>query len=204
MNFFNKNSGLVEELAQCKQQCEASENLIKAFSRSMAIIEFSPSGDILKANENFLVTMGYEQNQIVDKHHSIFCTQELVASAEYKEGWRKLASGQATEGQFKRVTNQGKEIWLAASYCPVLDNQGHVTKVVKIAADVSRTVHAMHDLKAQVNAVSRAMATIEFDTQGNILTANDNFLQTTGYTAAELEGQHHRIFWSYQYHWPLA
>jgi methyl-accepting chemotaxis protein len=194
MGIFKNTRALSEQLAQSTQQCQAMEDLVNAFSKSMAIIEFSPNGDILSANENFLSTMGYESNQVIGRHHSIFCPKELVASAEYKEIWRKLASGEAIKGEFMRVTSDGKEIWLAASYCPVIDSQGHVTKVVKIASEVTKTVQSMHELRAQVNAISRSMATIEFDINGNILHANDNFLQTMGYTAAELEGQHHRIF----------
>jgi len=196
MGFFNKSNQLVDQLAQSKQQCEASDNLVRALSSSMAMIEFTPNGDILTANQNFLSTMHYELNQIVGHHHSMFCSKELVASTEYKEVWRDLSNGIAIKGEFMRLTSQGKEIWLAASYCPVLDCQGQVTKIVKIASDVTDTVQAMHELNAQVKAVSRSMATIEFDTSGNILRANDNFLQTMGYTESELKGQHHRMFCS--------
>jgi len=198
MGFFNKNNHLLEELEQSKKHCEASEDLVKALSSSMAMIEFTPSGDILTANQIFLSTMHYELNQIVGRHHSMFCPKKLVASEEYKELWRDLGKGKAIKGEFMRLTSKGKEIWLAASYCPVIDSLGHVSKIVKIASDVTATVQKMHDLNAQVKAVSRSMATIEFDTEGNILLANDNFLQTMGYSATELVGQHHRIFCSHE------
>jgi methyl-accepting chemotaxis protein len=196
MGFFNKNNHLIEELEQSKKQCEASQDLIKALSSSMAMIEFTPNGDILTANQNFLATMHYELNQIVGRHHSMFCPKELVTSTEYKSVWRELGKGKAIKGEFMRINSQGKKIWLAASYCPIVNSQSQVTKIVKIASDVTETVQTMHELNAQAKAVSRSMATIEFDTNGNILLANDNFLQTMGYSATELEGQHHRIFCS--------
>jgi methyl-accepting chemotaxis protein len=118
----------------------------------------------------------------------------MLQSAEYKQLWRNLGEGQAMTGEVMRITSQGNEIWLAASYCPVINGQGQVTKVVKIASDVTNTVTKMHELDAQVKAVSRSMATIEFDVKGNVLLANNNFLQTMGYSASEIEGQHHRMF----------
>lgn len=196
MGFFNKNNHLIEELEQSKKQCNATHDLIKALSSSMAMIEFTPSGDILTANQNFLDTMQYDLNQIVGRHHSMFCPKELVASKEYKDVWRDLAAGKAIKGEFMRINSQGKKIWLAASYCPFVNSQGQVSKIVKIASDVTETVQTMHELNAQAKAVSRSMATIEFDPNGNILLANDNFLQTMGYSTTELEGQHHRIFCS--------
>lgn len=196
MGFFNNNSHLIEELEEAKKHSQANQELTNALSSSMAMIEFTPSGNILTANQNFLDTMHYKLSQIVGQHHSMFCTKKLVASDEYKSVWRELAKGKAVKGEFMRITSQGDEIWLAASYCPVLDNQGSVYKVVKIASDVTNTVQTMHNLNAQVKAVSRSMAIIEFDTKGNILEANDNFLETMGYSAAELKGQHHRLFCS--------
>jgi len=196
MGFFNRNSHLIEELAESKKLCESGHDLVNALSSSMAMIEFTPDGDILTANQNFLSTMQYELNQIVGHHHSLFCSKKLAASDEYKRMWRDLGNGKAIKGEFMRINSQGNEIWLAASYCPVLNKEAQVTKIVKIASNVTETVQTMHELNAQVNAVSRSMATIEFDTKGNILLANDNFLQTMGYSESELEGQHHRIFCS--------
>lgn len=194
MGFFSNNNHLIEELEQLKKQCQISKELSDALSSNMAMIEFTPTGTILTANQNFLATMDYSLKQIVGQHHSIFCPKELVSSSEYKEVWQDLANGKSIKGEFMRLTSQGKEVWLAASYCPVSDSQGEVYKVVKVASDVTETVQKMHDLNAQAMAVSKSMATIEFDTDGNILQANDNFLQTIGYTAAEIVGKHHRMF----------
>lgn len=196
MEFFKKNTRLIEQLEQCQQKCRENDNFMSSLSSSMAIIEFSPSGEILTANQNFLSTMQYELHQIQGQQHKMFCPQELVQSSEYSEFWRNMANGKAIKGEFLRISSQGDEIWLAASYCPVTDSNGRVIKVVKIASDVTETVQKMHALNAQAKAVSRSMATIEFDPKGNILSANDNFLSAMGYSIKDLEGQHHRIFCS--------
>ena len=196
MGFFSKNNHLVDELAESLKQKQKHEALIDAFSLSMAIIEFTPDGKILTANDNFLQTMEYKLSDIVGKHHSMFCSADLVKSQEYKTVWQDLGNGKAIQGEFLRITRSGRNIWLAASYCPVLDQDGQVEKVVKIASDVSASIQSMHELKSQTEAVSRSMATIEFDLSGKILKANDNFYQTMGYTESEIVGQHHRIFCS--------
>lgn len=195
MGLFSKNNHL-EELTEALKQKQNYQAVINAFSISMAIIEFTPDGKILTANDNFLQTMEYNLAEIVGKHHRIFCPADFVRSQEYKTVWQDLSSGKASQGEFLRITHSGNNIWLAASYCPVFDQDGHVEKIVKIASNVTVTVQAMHELKAQSEAVSRSMAKIEFDTDGKILSANDNFYQTMGYTESEIVGQHHRIFCS--------
>jgi methyl-accepting chemotaxis protein len=196
MDFFNKKNRLTEELAEALKQKQSADALMASFSISMAIIEFTPEGKILTANDNFLQTMEYSLQEIVGKHHSTFCTNDLVKSPEYKDFWSNLSKGNATNGEFLRITRSGNRIWLAASYCPVFDQNGRVEKVVKIASDVTHTLNSMHELKAQTEAVSRSMATIEFDTTGKILNANENFYQTMGYSETEIIGQHHRLFCS--------
>lgn len=196
MAFFSKKNDLSAELNQVTQQKKSVESVITAFSKSMAMIEFDPQGNILTANENFLQTMEYSLQDIVGQHHRIFCKPDLVNSQEYKDLWTNLANGTPTNGEFLRVTRSGSNIWLAASYCPVLDENGRVEKVVKIASDMTNTVQSMHELKAQSEAVSRSMATIEFDIKGNILAANENFYQTMGYVESEIIGRHHKMFCS--------
>ncbi|MEK6481427.1 PAS domain S-box protein, partial [Catalinimonas sp. 4WD22] len=124
-----------EELQISKAE---SEQIQKAVDTSFAAIEFTPDGTILKANDNFLQTVGYtDQNEIVGKHHRIFCDQEYVRSAEYENFWIDLAKGNTNAGEFERVTKSGKRIWLSASYTPVRDSVGNIVKVIKIATDIT-------------------------------------------------------------------
>jgi methyl-accepting chemotaxis protein len=168
--------------------------IIEALDRSLAVIEFSPDGYILDANNNFLNTVGYSLNEIKSKHHSLFVDDTEASSAEYKSFWSNLAAGKFNQGEFKRVTKQGDRIWLQATYNPIFDNDGRVVKVIKFASDITKDKLMSADMSGQIEAIHKSQAVIEFDTQGVILEANDNFLQTMGYSLNEIKGKHHSIF----------
>jgi methyl-accepting chemotaxis protein len=160
----------------------------------MAMIQFTPDGTILTANDNFLAVMGYQLDEIVGKHHSLFCNSQTKKSEQYKSFWQNLAAGKAAKDQFVRITKSGQEIWLEASYCPVFDENNRVIKVVKVASDISAFVTSTHDLKSQRNALSRSQAIIEFDLDGNVLAANENFLQAVGHQLEDVIGKPHSMF----------
>ncbi len=171
-----------------------SDFILNAISNQMALIQFSPDGTILDANENFLAAMEYTLPAIQGKHHRIFCNKKTQDSEAYKHFWDKLSNGIAFKDQILRVTQSGKEVWLEASYCPVFDENNQVIKVVKIASDITDLVNSTHELKSQKDALSRSQAIIEFDLEGNVLTANDNFLHTMGFELNQILGTHHSQF----------
>ena len=160
----------------------------------MALIEFQPDGTILNANSNFLSLMGYTLAEVRGQHHRLFCEPGQSSSREYSEFWRRLASGEFVSERFLRRDKQGREIWLEGSYNPVLSASGRVEKVVKIAADISVQVRMEQEQNSLINAINRSMAMIEFNLQGEVLTANDNFLNTMGYRLEDIRGKHHRLF----------
>ena len=167
---------------------------LMAFDRSQALIEFKPDGTILTANKNFLEAVGYTLDEIRGKHHSIFVTERLRESDEYKEFWRDLGCGEFKSGAYKRVAKSGDLIWIQASYNPVFKAGGKVEKVVKIATEITEAKLRSLDHAGQIEAVSKSQAVIHFDLDGNILGANENFLNTVGYTLGEIQGRHHSIF----------
>ncbi|MBI6620591.1 PAS domain-containing methyl-accepting chemotaxis protein [Pseudomonas corrugata] len=189
---FNKT--LKNELTARTADLETYKGLVGALERSMAVIEFSPDGKVLRANANFLNTMGYREDQLAGLSHRNFCTPALTGSAQYREFWDRLRAGQFVSGTFQRISGDGRHVWLEASYNPVLDEQGKVSKVVKYALDVTARVASDAEIRGRLAALDRAMAVIEFDLGGNILTANDNFLHTMNYSLAEIKGKHHRLF----------
>ncbi|KXI29783.1 hypothetical protein AX660_07030 [Paraglaciecola hydrolytica] len=199
MGFFNNNKQLVAELAQYKAKFDIDEAVLKAMYGAMAVIEFTPTGQVLFANPLFLKTMNFSAEQVVGKHHSMFCKKSYVSSQEYKVFWDDLAKGKGCNGEFQRMSRTGNEVWLAASYIPVIDSTGNVLKVIKIASDVTESIVQMHLLKSESQAVSRSMAVAEFDLSGNLLEANENFQQTLGYTASELKGMNHKSFCKREY-----
>lgn len=167
---------------------------MQAFHRSQAIIEFEPDGTILNANENFCQATGYAQHEVVGKHHSIFMHTEDKETPEYRRFWADLGKGMFNAGKFRRVGKAGNEIWIQASYNPVLDKTGRVKSVIKIASDITEE-QLDHTVKnGLVAAINRSQAVIEFDLEGNILFANDNFLAGLGYRLDEIQGRHHSMF----------
>lgn len=168
--------------------------VLEAFSRSQAIIEFSPDGTILTANPNFLAAVGYDLNEIAGKHHRMFVEPSFADSAQYRTFWEGLTRGEFQAGTFKRLGKGGKEIWVQASYNPVFNAKGQVARIVKIASDVTEQTHAASNAAGQLAAIGRSQAVIEFDLDGTILTANPNFCDALGYSLADIQGKHHRMF----------
>lgn len=188
---FNRHKTALVDLQNTINQ---QAGLLEAINRSMAVIEFDVDGVVLRANDNFLKTMGYTREQVIGQPHRHFCSPEFARGNQYTELWSRLKSGQFQSGTFERIDSQGRPIWLEASYNPIKDDSGRVVKVVKYAMDVTAKVQQESEANAKLQAIDRAMAVIEFDLDGNILTANQNFLTRMGYTLAELKGKHHRLF----------
>ena len=172
---------------------------VDAISASQAMIEFTPDGIILDANDNFLSAVGYERHEIVGFHHSMFVEKNLAQSDEYQAFWRSLAAGKHDARVYKRIRKDGSEIWIQASYNPMKDRHGHTYKVVKIATDITDQMLRDAEKAGQIEAISRSQAVIEFELDGTIVTANQNFLDALGYSLPEIQGQHHRMFVDAEY-----
>lgn len=172
----------------------AQQATLDAFSRTQAMIEFKPDGTILTANENFLNAMGYQLDEIQGEHHRMFVDPEYADSDEYRRFWRDLGAGEPQVSEFLRFGKNGREVWIQASYNPVLNSAGKVTKVVKIATDISEQKKRNADIEGQLNAINKSQAVIHFELDGTILDANDNFLSAMGYTLKEVVRKHHSMF----------
>ena len=151
-------------------------------------------GTIITANENFLKTMGYSLAEIQGKHHSMFVEPAMRESAEYREFWAKLNRGEYSAAEYKRIGKGGKEVWILASYNPILDERKKPFKVVKFATDVTEQKLSTANLAGQIAAIGKSQAVIEFNMDGTIITANENFLGAMGYTLDEIRGRHHSMF----------
>ncbi|MDF0601016.1 PAS domain-containing methyl-accepting chemotaxis protein [Psychromarinibacter sp. C21-152] len=173
---------------------DGAQSRLDALDRSQARIEFEPDGTIRMANENFLKTMGYGREEIVGKHHRIFVSEQERRSDAYGSFWRELAEGQFKAGEFRRIGKNGREIWLRASYNPILDAKGRVTGVVKMASDVTADKHEALLAESRLKSLDASQAIIGFAQDGTIRTANANFLNAVGYTLEEIKGRHHSIF----------
>ena len=167
---------------------------IAAISRAQAVIEFNMDGTIIAANENFLRAMGYTLGEIQGKHHSMFVVPEDRGSATYREFWARLNRGEFQAAEYKRLGKGDKEIWILATYNPILDEAGKPFKVVKFATDVTEQKLRAADSDGQIAAIRKSQAVIEFNMDGTIRTANQNFLDAMGYTLGEVQGKHHSMF----------
>jgi len=171
-----------------------SAAVVQAISKSMAVIEFNPDGTIITANPNFLAALGYSLAEIQGQHHRMLVEAAYRESTAYRTFWKELAAGVFHAGKYKRIGKQGREVWIEASYNPVFDENKKVCKVIKFATDITTVYRHSLEAEAKIKAIGLSLAVIEFNMDGTIITANENFLGTMGYSLAEIQGQHHRMF----------
>jgi methyl-accepting chemotaxis protein len=175
-------------------QDRTNADTMAALRQSQAIIEFAPDGTIIGANENFLAVMGYDLAEVAGRHHSVFLEPDYAASAAYRDFWSKLAKGEFQRLRFKRIAKGGREVWIEASYNPLRGADGLVYRIVKVASDVTGHHQDYVDARGQISAISRSQAVIEFELDGTIINANENFCRALGYRPEEITGRHHRMF----------
>jgi methyl-accepting chemotaxis protein len=174
---------------------------LEAINRSNAIIYFDLGGTILGVNDVFLDAMGYgkgNHDDIIGKHHSIFVCDDYARTLEYEKFWDILRSGKYYQGEFERRKKDRSLINLQATYNPIFDEDGKITKIMKIATDISLIVNS----QKQIEAINRSTALISFNIDGFITEVNSIFLETMGYNANEKDkviGKHHSVFVSYEY-----
>ena len=174
---------------------------LEAINRSNAIIYFDLNGVILGVNDVFLEAMGYgkgNHDDLIGKHHSIFVCDDYSRTLEYEKFWDILRSGKHYQGEFERRKKDGSLINLQATYNPIFDEDNKITKIMKIATDISLIVNS----KKQIDAINRSTALISFNIDGFITDVNPIFLETMGYNANEKNkviGKHHSVFVSYEY-----
>ncbi|PTS75925.1 hypothetical protein DBR07_13715 [Aeromonas sp. HMWF036] len=193
------NSKLKAELQQCQDQLLEQQGFFDAVHGSVATITFTPDGTVLAANDLFLNVVGFSAPEVIGQHHRIFCDKLYAQSSDYQQFWADLKQGRSRTGVFQRFNKRGEAIWLEATYFPV-KLRGVVTKVIKIAADITEHHLQLLSQQAVVAALDRSLAVIEFTPGGEVIAANGNFLHTMGYTLAQVLGQHHRIFCDDQFY----
>ena len=168
-----------------------SEAKMRALDLSQAVIEFDLSGRVLAANENFLRIFNYTLDQVVGRHHLMFCEEAHVRTPAYAEFWRSLGEGRFRAGQFKRVDSLGRDVWLQASYNPVMDADGRLFKIVKFATDITDQKRRNADFEGVVTAIKRSVAVIEFDLKGRVLDVSPRMASILEYPPEDLIGEHH-------------
>ena len=197
--FINSIANQIPQIKKLLDEMTSLRGQYEAINKSQGVIEFTPEGIILKANINFLNTVGYAEQEVVGQHHRMFADPAFAATAEYKEFWTKLARGDFDQGQYKRIAKGGEEIWLEASYNPIFDTKGKVLKIVKYATNITAQKYKTIESDGQIAAIKRSQSIIELSLDAKVITVNDNFLAVLGYTLAEAVGQNHSTFVTPEY-----
>ncbi|MGU0197500.1 methyl-accepting chemotaxis protein [Enterobacter roggenkampii] len=177
-----------------KKFIHSSEPVLKALQDHAAFIEFSTDGVIYDVNKKFLDVVGYERDELIGQHHRIFCDEDYVKSTDYESFWLKLSAGYSFSDKFMRYKKDGSIIWLEANYIPIKSRGGKVKSIIKIASDITERIVIALEKDALLKAASLSMGMITFYPSGHIITANDNFLNATGYSLADIQGKHHSLF----------
>ena len=187
----NVNLNAQNELAQ-KIEAESIkyESQLAAIAKSSGVIEFSMDGKVIAANTIFLNIIGYSLDEVIGKHHRVFVDSAYVKSEAYQQFWAKLNNGETITGEFRRLTKEGKEVWLQASYNPILDATGKPYKVVKYATDITEQKLKNIDFAGQIDAIGKSQGVIELDLNGKVLKVNAIYLNMLGYTESELLDHH--------------
>lgn len=194
MSFFSRNPKQVDTPTPQQLHDIKSRQILEGLKASIAFIEFTPNGEILDANDNFLNVIGYSLDEIKGQHHRIFCDEAYTRTSDYSTFWSQLASGKSLSDRFLRFTRDNEPIWLEATYNPIKDDFGNVISVVKMATDVTQHVNKANVQDGILTALDRSMATISFNLDGSIVDANDNFLKTVGYRLEDVRGKSHAMF----------
>jgi len=185
------NENAQKELAgKVKEQSAQYEGQLAAISKSTGVIEFSMDGKVIAANDIFLKVLGCSLSEAVGQHHGAFVDAAYRTSNDYKIFWEKLNRGESITGEFQRVGKNGKDIWLQASYNPILCAAGKPYKVVKYATDITEQKIRNADFEGQISAIGKSQGVVEISLDGMILKANEVYLNMLGYTEQALLGQH--------------
>ncbi|MEO0400055.1 MAG: PAS domain-containing methyl-accepting chemotaxis protein [Pseudomonadota bacterium] len=169
-------------------------DLVGALNQSHAIAEFDVHGGLITANTVFLKTFGYRRADIKGKDHASFVSADGGVSTAENDLWRSLEGGAVVSARFKRVKKNGDALWLQATYTPVIDRQGTVSKIIHVGVDVTDDERRKIENQGKIDALNRSTAVIVYDPDGTILNVNENFLNALGYAPGELEGKNHSMF----------
>lgn len=185
--------GVRYDITAAEIERQNAKGILAAIDESLAYVEYDTNGQVLTANENCLKILGYRIEEIRGKHDRIFVDPQIADGSEYRQLWNDLNSGIGKSGTFKRISKDGREVWIQAVYAPVKDEMGRVSKFVQIASDVTAEKIRFADYEGQLDAINKNQATIEFNMDGTIRNANENLLRTIGYSLEEIKGKHHSM-----------
>ena len=183
-----------KKLEEQEKRIEALTGSLSAICESSAVAEFSLDGKFVSANKNFLSMFGFKESDIPNKTHSDICPASAIERQKASSFWSGVVSGKSEKGRFERRRYDDSPIWVEATYGAKKDLNGKPVGIIMLASDVTEMTMEEIGQNNIISALNKSMALIEFDTNGYVLHANDNFLKATGYPLNEIVGQHHSLF----------
>jgi len=183
----------VNDVTDRRRRESSLEARMGAIDRALAVIEFSPDALVIDANATFLAFTGYTRDEVIGRHHSMFLDPAEVETVAYAEFWKGLRQGRFDSAEYRRRIKGGREVWIRATYNPVLDSRGTVVSVIKLATDVTTEKRRRDDYKSQIDAINRSQAVMQLGMDRSILSVNANVEKAYGYSAAEMEGRDHTM-----------
>lgn len=168
------------DITESKLAAATSFRKFDALGRSQAVIEFTPDGEIIDANQNFLSVMGYQLDEIVGKHHRIFMPREDLQSPDYAAFWRDLGSGVNKTGEFRRINRTGDDVWISGSYVAVMNELGRVSSILKMATDITQNKRSVNALVGGLAELASGNLAVRLDDEvsGQFKTVRDSFNDT--------------------------
>lgn len=139
------------DISERKREAASTSSWLNAINMSQAMIEFTTDGIIIDANKVFLDTLGYAREEIVGQHHSMFVDSDYSSSLEYRQFWNELGQGEYKTAEFKRRHKTGTDVWIQATYTPILDPSGGVSRVIKVASDITPKVISLRKAEIERN-----------------------------------------------------
>ena len=170
-----------------------AQAVLEAIGRQLALIEYTMDGTIIGANEKFLKIFGYRLEEIKGRHQGIFLDEKYRQSSAYRELWEQLNRGEYFTNDAKRILKSGDEVWIQNFYYPILDKKGKPFKVCVFLQDVTQQKRKSIDAAGKMEAINKSRAVAEYEMDGTIIDANENYLSILGYTLDEIKGRNHSI-----------
>ncbi|OLS59747.1 Biofilm dispersion protein BdlA [Pseudomonas putida] len=185
---------LKQELAEAQDRLSSLEQVKESLDREMLFLKLNSQGQVIAANSNFLGEMQYSAGAVEGKVLFSLVPEYAQGTNHFNLMKRAIQSGEHWAGALQLKRGNGNEAWLRAIVQPIKDKNGQVNYISLYANDLTRTIESSRERENLIEALQRSTAVVEFDLQGNVLSANERFLQGMGYTLAALKGKHHRIF----------
>ncbi|RDC73200.1 PAS domain S-box protein [Rhodovulum sp. 12E13] len=187
-------AAVAQDVTAAKKEALGTASRLAAIEQALPMAEFELDGTLNTANKAYLDALGYSLGEVRGRPHSMFCDTDFTPEAEQKAMWEALRTGEAVTGEVRRTASGGREVWLRTTYAPALDRAGQPTRVVQVAIDVTKAVLARAEADSRWAAVNNGFGVVEFDPDGNIVEANEQFLRLMGYSRRDIYGQHHSMF----------